>query len=154
MGWQVPNTHTLAARPLAAVQVLCAVSASLPLHLGSSSCCPASCHPDPGASSHPLGVDGCNCTAFIKGDATPWPPRLPPGFPCATRLKPHSATVHQSVSVKYHTPTLMTAYIFNPTSLSSRTRASFLHFATKCQKEPPKHLQTCSVQGPTFAVQL
>lgn len=104
----------------------------------------------------PLGVDVCHCTAFIKGDATPWPPLLPPGFPCATRLKPRSAIVHhQSQSKPFITLPPMTACIFNSTALPSqtRTRHNFLHFVTNCQREPttPANLQ-CA--GAHFCVQL
>lgn len=148
MGWQVANIEG-AARPSIGCRAgfVCCQRVTLP----TSGTMFLLCVLASWASSHPFGVDGCNCTAFIKGDATPWPPLLPPGFPCATRLKPHSATVHQSQSTILSLSRSMTACIFLIPLPCPRERVAISCTLSQSAKEPPAHLQACSVQGPTFA---
>lgn len=104
------------------------------------------------ASSHPLGVDGWFCTAFIKHDATPWPPPLPPGFPCATRLKPHSATVHQSQSTPFVALPPMTACILTSNSAASPHRVAISCILLKSAKSKPTTPAVC--RGPLLRAAL
>lgn len=124
-------------------------------HPGPCSCC-LSCHP-----VHPVvHLVWTVLQHFIhKGRHDPlattsaawFPMRDPSQAPVRDRRRSQS-------TFTYITLQPMTAYISKSAALPPPppppARHNFLHFVTKYRREPPTHLQTCSVQGPHFCVQL
>lgn len=154
-GGKSQTPRVLAARPLVAGQVLCAVSASpsvspsiwdhvlvvRPAILGilaSSWCGRVLLNRIHKGRRDPLATT--SAAWFSLRDPSQAPSRDRPSV---------------SQSTLFITLPPMTACIFNSTALPARTRRNLLHFVTKCQREPP-HSHTCSVQcaGAHFCVQL